>query len=49
MKVIYKERTDFSIYELFCGSVSDERRKEFEERKDYFKSTMTSKLLNPME
>jgi len=47
--VIIKERTDFSIFELFCGPIPDERKREFGERKDYFKSMMTSKLLNPME
>jgi hypothetical protein len=47
--MINKERTDHALFELFCGAVSDERRLEFEVRKDLYRSLMNTKLILPFE
>lgn len=49
LKVEKKEKTDISLFEMFCGSISDEKKREFSERKDLYRSMMISKLINPIE
>lgn len=49
LKVVNKEKTDIALFEMFCGSISDEKKREFSERKDLYRSMMISKLINPIE
>jgi hypothetical protein len=32
VRLINKERTEQALFELFCGGVGDDRRREFEQR-----------------